>query len=554
MTLDRQRVAVVTGGGSGIGAAIAEELGRTGTFVVTLDPLVSVDGVEQLPDPEESTAGRIVAAGGSARASSVSVTDRDAVGALFTDLADEFGGLDAVVNVAGITRQMSYTEGSEEDWQSVLSVHLDGYLNVLGAALTIMAAAGHGHILGVTSGSGWRAADTGAYGCAKRAVASLTWQLRRAAPPGVVVNAVSPIAMTRMVVAAIERQRAAAAAAAPTSGASKTSGLVLGTKMPTAEQLGPLGAHLVGESFSGCRGQVIFLAGSELALIDEPRLLEVVGTDGVASLAQALEVVTPRALVPAEARQASNGGSNPRFGGAFVEAVDAELPLPVVRSCAVVAGRAETADAVVTALEARGVMTTVVSSDGIAAGFEGAAAAVASMIEDDPQTDALVVAASAHRSARNAKGDWQQLLAEHEGITDGIYADAAWARAVAEHAVRTGTPMRLVTLTAAHTAGGQSRAQAAAQHARSALAATGDLVAHFTVGVESPGSGAAPPLGELVAHLLCSSEAPPLSGAELTVGAATIGLRSHPRVGAAIAYSGSDVPGWLDGLLGEIAR
>ena len=59
----------------------------------------------------------------------------------------------------------------------MLDVHLDGYRNVLDAALPLMAAAGHGRILGVTSGSGWRVGDAGAYGCAKRAVASLTWQL-----------------------------------------------------------------------------------------------------------------------------------------------------------------------------------------------------------------------------------------------------------------------------------------------------------------------------------------------------------------------------------------
>ncbi|MGH3579825.1 MAG: SDR family NAD(P)-dependent oxidoreductase, partial [Mycobacterium sp.] len=168
----RQRVAVVTGGGAGIGAAVAEALGRGGWFVVTVDPLVTLDGSERLPDPEETTAGRIVAAGGSARASAVSVTDGGAVRGLFRELADEHGGLDAVVNVAGITRQTYFGQGTEEDWLAVLAVHLGGYLNVLEAALPLMAAAGYGRVLGVTSGSGWRAADAGAYSSAKRAVAS----------------------------------------------------------------------------------------------------------------------------------------------------------------------------------------------------------------------------------------------------------------------------------------------------------------------------------------------------------------------------------------------
>src|SRR5690625_2307758 len=121
----RKRVVVVTGGGGGIGAAIAESLGRAGDFVVTMDPLLSIDGSESLPQPQETTASRIIAAGGAARASGVSVTDEAAVRELFAQLSDEFGGLDAVVNVAGITRPTSFATGSDEDWLSVLSVHLD---------------------------------------------------------------------------------------------------------------------------------------------------------------------------------------------------------------------------------------------------------------------------------------------------------------------------------------------------------------------------------------------------------------------------------------------
>src|SRR3954469_8747921 len=206
----RQQVVVVTGGGAGIGAAIAEAVARSGAYVVTVDPGVTVDGLAQDQAPEETTADRIVAAGGAARASNTSVTDAAAIEGLFRGLVDELGGLDAVINVAGISRPTGFAEGDEAAWGSVLSVHLDGYLNVLRSALPIMAAAGRGHVLGVTSGSGWRPANAGGYSCAKRAVAALTWQIGRVAPAGVTVNALSPIAATRMVTQGLKRQPAAA--------------------------------------------------------------------------------------------------------------------------------------------------------------------------------------------------------------------------------------------------------------------------------------------------------------------------------------------------------
>lgn len=547
-TNGRSRVAVVTGGGSGIGAAIATELGRAGVFVVTVDPLVSVDGVEQLPDPEETTAGRIVAAGGAARASNLSVTDRDGVVELFASLADELGGVDAVVNVAGITRQMSYTEGTEDDWRSVLAVHLDGWLNVLEAALPIMAAQGHGHVLGVTSGSGWRPADTGAYGCAKRAVASQVWQLGGIAPAGVVVNAISPIAVTRMVIAAMERQRAATAKQAQ----AKTSGLSLGTRMPSPDQLGPVGAHLVGEGFDACRGQVVFVAGAELALVERPRLLEVVGTSGVASLAHALEAVTATALAPAEAGQASTGGGNPRLAAALGGEPEGELPAPAGSSCLIVSDRPEVTEAVTGALAARGVIARTVDAGAVTHTFAGTAAALADALEARP-LDAVVLALAGTPPAADLGPGWERTLAEHAGITDQIYADAAWSRAAADHANATGRALRLVTLTDAAGAGGRSRAQAVAQHARSAQGATDGRLAGFAVGVETTDPADLPAVGELAAHLVASPEAPALSGAELVVGPGWLGLRSHPRVGASLSFHDHTVAPWLDDVLADLA-
>lgn len=527
---DRQRVVVVTGGGAGIGAAIAESLGTTGAHVVTLDPLVTLDGSAAAEaSAEPTTAERIVAAGGSARASNLSVTDADGVRTLFESLADEFGGLDAVVNVAGITRPTFFGKGTDADWLRVLQVHLDGYRNVLGAALPLMAAAGRGHVLGVTSGSGWRAADAGAYACAKRAVASLTWQLGRSAPTGVTINAISPIAATRMVAAALSRMKAASG--------SSTGGLSLGS-MPEPEHLGPLGAHLVGASFSAAQGRVLFAGGSEIAVVDEPRIVEVVRTEGVPSVAHLVDAAATIALAPAEADQVSGGGSNARFGARFDEPVADALPASVVSSCAVV-GSVPGLEA---ALTARGV--TCVSIDD--------AAALVDVDDLGAVVVALPAAAAAAVAGAPGSGGWEQVLAEHEGIVGAIHADAAWVRSVRELAASSGRALRLVTVTDGTTAGGRSRAQSAAQLARAGRKATSDQVVPFSVSLES--GAADSPVAELVAHLVAAADADALAGAELVAASGWLGLRSHPRPLGSISFGGPAIPAWFDDTLRQIVE
>jgi len=539
-------VVVVTGGGGGIGAAVAEALGRGGWFVVTMDPLMSLDGTERLPQPEETTAGRITAAGGTARASAVSVTDRQAVHDELHLIVGELGRLDAVVNVAGITRPTGFATGTEEDWRSVLAVHLDGYRNVLDATLPIMAAAGRGRVLGVTSGSGWRSADAGAYSCAKRAVASLTWELGREAPLGVAVNAMSPIAVTRMVTAALARATGGRA-----QGSSSTGGLSLGS-MPEPDELGPLGAHLVGESFAWCRGQVIFVGGSEAAVIDPPRFLEVIRAEAGRTLAQVLETVGNGVLVPAEASQASGGGSNPRFGSSFATSSAEELPSSAVRRCALITDRPDLAAAITDALDGRVAVYHTVPADEPASGFGGAARTLAAAAERSGPFDGVVVALAGGPPASGAASAWERVLAEHEGIVEQIHADAGWTRAVAEYSASADRPVRLVTLTEATTAGGRSRAQAAAQLARAGRRATDGRVAAFAMGVEGSGPAAIAPAAELVAHLLCSPDAEALGGGELAAGAGWVGLRSHPRPGGSIVLGGCDVPPWFDSTMREI--
>ena len=141
------------------------------------------------------------------------------------------------------------------------------------------------------------------------------------------------------------------------------------------------------------------------------------------------------------------------------------------------------------------------------------------------------------------------MLDEHAGITDRIRTDAAWVRAVSDLAAATDRPVRVVTVVGATTAGGRSRAQAAAQLSRAAHGATSDRVDAFAISMEGAPAPARAAASEVAAYLVCSPEAGALSGAELVAGAEWIGLRTHPHPAGAISFGGPAVPGWVDGAL-----
>jgi hypothetical protein len=374
-------------------------------------------------------------------------------------------------------------------------------------------------------------------------VAALTWQLGAHAPPGVTVNALSPIANTRMVAAALERARQEGRAGGG-------GGLTLDS-MPGPDQLGPLGAHLVEDSFGWCTGQVVFASGPEAAIVDQPRLMEVVRTTGAASLRALLAAFVPRALAKAEANQASAGGGNPRFARIFDEPAPDSAPLAAaVKTCAIVAdGRPELAAPLIAALEARSITCHRVA---VARDFDGAADALRAAVDRAGAVDAIVLALDAHPPAASKTQDWASILADHHGIVEHLHADAAWARAAADYAALANHRVRLVTLTAATTPAGRSQAQAAAQLARVAAGATEGRVTAFAAGVEAPDAEAGPVVGELVGHLLAEPEAPPLAGAELVVGPGWLGLRSHPRPLGTVTYGGPEVPAWIDGAFRDM--
>jgi hypothetical protein len=219
-----------------------------------------------------------------------------------------------------------------------------------------------------------------------------------------------------------------------------------------------------------------------------------------------------------------------------------------VRSCVIVTDRSGLAESLTSVLGDRSIAC---HRAGPAHGFAEAAKALGSVLESSGPIDAVVVADTGPPPATSPEG-WQRVLAEHRGIVGHLHSDAAWARAVADYAAGADRPVQLVTLTDATTAGGRSRAQAAAQQARIAAPATEGRVTAFAAGLEASEEETAGSVAELVAHLLTHPQAGALAGAELVVGAGWIGLRSHPRPAGSVTYGGPAVPEWLDGTLREM--
>lgn len=179
-------VALVTGAGSGIGAATAQALARRGVTVLCVD----VDR----PAAEKTAAACEELGGLPAHAYAVDVADREAVDALATAVAAEHGPVGILVNNAGVGMSGRFTAMSADDWSWIRGVNLDGVVNGCAAFGPAMLAAGRGHVVNLSSGLGYTPTATeAAYVTTKAAVLALSQCLRADwAGDGVGVTAVCP--------------------------------------------------------------------------------------------------------------------------------------------------------------------------------------------------------------------------------------------------------------------------------------------------------------------------------------------------------------------------
>ena len=236
------RVAIITGGGGGLGRAYARLLASRGAHVV-------VNDVDHKNDagatPAAAVAAEIADLGGSAVAHDGSIAEPGAGEAVVRTALDAFGRVDIVVNNAGIVRDRSFLKMSDQEVREVFEVHLHGAIGLTRAAWGVLRERGYGRVVLTTSVAGlWGNMGQANYSTAKAGLVGLARTLAiEGARYGIQVNAVSPGAATSMTAAMLPEE--------------------LHEKM-SPDRVAPLVAYLCHES-CGLTGEILFAAAGRYA-------------------------------------------------------------------------------------------------------------------------------------------------------------------------------------------------------------------------------------------------------------------------------------------------
>jgi NAD(P)-dependent dehydrogenase (short-subunit alcohol dehydrogenase family) len=254
------KVAIVTGGGRGIGRAIALLMAKEGAKVVVADVGAAIDGSGADTGPAQTVANEIKAAGGEAVASTLSITEPANADRIVVAALDAFGRVDILVNNAGVLRDRFFHKMSVADWSEVLAVHLNGSFYMSVACGRRFREQGSGAFVHMTSTSGL----VGNYGQANYAAAKLGLVgLSRGIALdmgrfGVRSNCVAPFAWSRMIEAIPAENELMKAE-------------IERTRALKPEQIAPLVVYLASDAAKEITGQIFGVRGNEIYLFNQPR-------------------------------------------------------------------------------------------------------------------------------------------------------------------------------------------------------------------------------------------------------------------------------------------
>lgn len=259
------KVVLVTGGGNGIGRDCALIAATEGAKVIVNDLGGSLKGDDSgSASAAEQVAEEIRAKGGKAVSNSDSVTDLAAVEAMREQALKEFGGLHAVINPAGILRDVMFHKMTEADWDKVIDVHMRGSFNVARATIDLFREQNDGAYMFFTSTSGlYGNIGQANYGAAKMGIAGLSRIVAmEGARNNVRSNCIAPVAWTRMTQSVPVKDEAQAA-----------------RRQVMAEKIRPdqparFSVAMVSPAAAKVSGQIFGVSGETIILYSQPRPIE----------------------------------------------------------------------------------------------------------------------------------------------------------------------------------------------------------------------------------------------------------------------------------------
>jgi len=289
------KVAVVTGAGRGIGRGVALGLAAAGAKVVVNDYGVDLHGQAPTTGPAFDVVAEIQQSGGEATANSDSVATWDGGAKIIDTAVQTFGRIDILVTCAGILRDRMIFNMSEDDFDSVLAVHLKGTFNCVRHAAPLMREQRGGRIITFSSGAGLfgNPGQTN-YGSAKAAISGLTKVVARdLGQYGVTCNSICPVAATRMtltdeVIKARELRKQ--------QGIIREERALAQLEDLKPEDVAPMIVFLASDHAANVNGQFFLCAGGSISLVSLPRAVKTIFKPDARWTLDELEQVVPQTL------------------------------------------------------------------------------------------------------------------------------------------------------------------------------------------------------------------------------------------------------------------
>jgi len=260
--------AIVTGAAGGIGHEVCLALAAEGANILANDIGASRDGSGAEQSPVDKVVAEVQAKGVKAIANYDSVVDFAAAERMVKACVDNFGKLDILVNCHGNLRDRMIWNMSEDEWDSVMFVHLKGTFNTSRHACVLMREQKSGRIISVTSDA-WRGTMGHVnYGAVKGGVVSLTRSIaREMGRYGVTANCFAPIAATRMTMS--EEVKAGTWKRVEAGVMSREQAEQM-LAMPGPEHIPPIIAYLATDEAADVNGQVFHCEGGRVGIYSEP--------------------------------------------------------------------------------------------------------------------------------------------------------------------------------------------------------------------------------------------------------------------------------------------